>query len=123
MDAAHGAACLAAAALTVVTFASEVVSAAQIQPLGLHVLWRWPSHGRRRPRGWRLGRPMDLGTHGGVCGLATEGRHPVDLGTKLADRSTPCRIYGMQHTDPVTQVDGLVMMDRRWNAAASGHGR
>jgi hypothetical protein len=66
---------------------------------------------------------MDLGTHGGVCGLATEGRRSVDLGMKLANRSAPCGIYGTQHTDPVTQVDGLVMMDMRWNVAASGHGR
>jgi hypothetical protein len=54
---------------------------------------------------------MDLGTHGGVCSLATEGQRPVDLGMKVADRSVPHRIYNAQHTDLVTQVDGPVMME------------
>jgi hypothetical protein len=39
--------------------------------------------------GRRLGRLMDLGTHGGVCGLAMEGRRLVDLGMKVVDRSAP----------------------------------
>jgi hypothetical protein len=39
--------------------------------------------------GQRLGHLMDLGTHGGVCGLATEGRRLVDLGMKVVDRSAP----------------------------------
>jgi hypothetical protein len=88
--------------LPAVTFASEVVSTAQIQPSRLHVPWRQPSHGRRRLRGWKLGYSMDLGTHGGVCGLAMEGRRPVDLGMKVADRSISHGICGVQHTDPVT---------------------
>jgi hypothetical protein len=79
--------------------------------LGLHVPWRRPSHRRRRPRGRRSARPMDLGTHGGVCDLAIEGRCSMDLGTKVTDRSAPCKIYGVQHTDPVTHVDGPVMTE------------
>jgi hypothetical protein len=54
---------------------------------------------------------MDLGTHGGVCGLATEGQRPMDLGTKVADWSTLHEICGTQHSDPVTQVDGPVMTE------------
>jgi hypothetical protein len=54
---------------------------------------------------------MDLGTHGGVCGLAAEGRHPVDLGTKVADGPALCGIDDAQHMDLVTQVDGPVMME------------
>jgi hypothetical protein len=46
------------------------------------------------------------GTHGGVCGLATEGRRPVNLEKKAADRPAPCKIGSMQHIDLVTQVDG-----------------
>jgi hypothetical protein len=37
---------------------------------------------------------MDLGTHGGVCGLATEGQRPVDLEKEVADRPTPHEISG-----------------------------
>jgi hypothetical protein len=58
-----------------------------------------------------LGRPMDLGTHGGVFSLSMEGRCQMDLGTKVTDRSAPRKICGKQHTDPVTQVDGSVMME------------
>jgi hypothetical protein len=94
------------AALRAVMSATSVVSAVQIQPLGLHAPWRRPSHGRHWPRGRRLGRPVDLGTHGEVCSLATEGRRPVDLGQKVIDRLAPREIGGVQHTDPVTQVDG-----------------
>jgi hypothetical protein len=92
----------------------------------LHVLRRWPSHGSKggppssdiclgvaRPvastlglRVWRSGRPVDLGTHGGVCGLVTEGRHLVDLGKKVIDRPAPCEIGGTQHMNRMTQVDG-----------------
>jgi hypothetical protein len=35
---------------------------------------------------------MDLGTHGVVYGLVTEGRCLVDLGMKVVDRSAPRRI-------------------------------
>jgi hypothetical protein len=87
-DAFHGVAHLAAAALPIVTSASEVVSAAQIQPSGLHVLCRRPFHGQHRPWGRRSGHPMDLGTHGGVFSLATEGRHPVDLVAKTSHIQT-----------------------------------
>jgi hypothetical protein len=68
---------------------------------------------------------MDLGTHGGVCGLATVGRHPVDLGTKVTDRSAPRGICDAQHTDLVTQVDGPVMMEvlLRLVSVVSGCGR
>jgi hypothetical protein len=68
---------------------------------------------------------MDLGTHGGVCGLVMEGRHPGDLGMKVIDRSAPHGICGAQHMDPVTQVDGPVMMEvlLRSVLAASGQGR
>jgi hypothetical protein len=102
VDAAHEATRLATTALPTVTSTSEVVSAAQIQPSALRVPWRQPSYGQHRPRGKRSGHPMDLGTHGGVCGLETEGRRPVDLGTKVADTSTPRKICGAQHTDLVT---------------------
>jgi hypothetical protein len=124
-DAAHGAARLVATALPTVTSASEVVSAAQIQPLGLRVLWRRPCHGRCRPWGRRLGRPMDLGTHGSVCSLATEVWRLVDLEMKVINRSAPRRICGAQHTDPVTQVDGPVMTEvlLRLVSAVSGCGR
>jgi hypothetical protein len=54
---------------------------------------------------------MDLGTHGGVCGLATEGRHLVNLGTKVIGMPTLCGIDSVQHTDAVTQVDRPVMME------------
>jgi hypothetical protein len=76
-----------------------------------HIPWRRPSHRRRRPQGRRSARPMDLGTHGGVCDLAIEGRCSMDLGTKVTDRSAPRKIYGAQHTDPVTHVDGPVMTE------------
>jgi hypothetical protein len=67
---------------------------------------------------------MDLGTHGGVCGLAIEGRCSVYLGMKVTDRSALRRICSAQHTDPVTQVDGSVMMEvlLRSVLAASGCG-
>jgi hypothetical protein len=45
---------------------------------------------------------MDLGTHGGVCGLTTEGRRPVDLGKKVTDMPTSHEIGGAHHTDPMT---------------------
>jgi hypothetical protein len=54
---------------------------------------------------------MDLGTHGGVCDMSMEGRCPVDLGTKVVDRSAPHKICGMQPMDSVTQVDGPVMTE------------
>jgi hypothetical protein len=67
---------------------------------------------------------MDLGTYGGVCGLATEGRCSLDLGTKVIDRSAPHRICGAQHTDPVIQVDEPVMTEVLLHSilAASGRG-
>jgi hypothetical protein len=49
---------------------------------------------------------MDLETHSGLCGLASKGQHPVDLGMKVADRSAPGGICGAQHMDAVMQVDG-----------------
>jgi hypothetical protein len=58
--------------------------------------WMMSASGRRSSR------PVDLGTHDGVCGLATEGRHSVDMGKKVADRPAPREIGGAQHTDPVT---------------------
>jgi hypothetical protein len=47
-----------------------------------------------------------MGTHGGVCGLAMEGRRLVDLGKKVANKPAPRKIGGAQHIDPVTPVDG-----------------
>jgi hypothetical protein len=61
---------------------------------------------------------MDLGTHGGVCGIAMEGRRPVDRGTMVADRSAPRGICSAQHIDPVTQVDGPVMT-KVWRSSVS----
>jgi hypothetical protein len=66
---------------------------------------------------------MDLGTHGRVCSLATEGRRPMDLGTKVTDRSVSHRICGAQHTDPVTQVDRLVMMEVLLHSVSTVSGR
>jgi hypothetical protein len=54
---------------------------------------------------------VDLGTHGEVCGLAAEGRNPVDLGMKVADGPALHRIGDAQHMDLVTQFDGLVMRE------------
>jgi hypothetical protein len=44
--------------------------------------------------GAEIGRSVDLGTRAGVCGLATEGRHPVDMGKMVADRPAPSEIGG-----------------------------
>jgi hypothetical protein len=113
-------------ALPVVTSALEVVSMTQIQPSGLCVLWHRPSHGRHRPLERRSGYcPMDLGTHGGVCGLTTEGRRLVDLGTKVIDKFAPRGICGTQHMDSVTQVNGPVMTEVLLLSVStvSGHGR
>jgi hypothetical protein len=49
---------------------------------------------------------VDLGTHGGVCGLVMEGRRPVDLGKTVADRPALSEVSDAQHTDLVTQIDG-----------------
>jgi hypothetical protein len=43
--------------------------------------------------------------------LGDGGRHIVDLGTKVTDRSALCGICNVQHTDPVTYVDGPVMKE------------
>jgi hypothetical protein len=108
---------------------SSVVAAGEGDPLewrALRILRRWPSHGSKggppssdiclgvaHPVAstlglgvWRSGRPVDLGTHGGVCGLVTEGRHLVDLGKKVIDRPAPREIGGTQHMNRMTQVDG-----------------
>jgi hypothetical protein len=53
-----------------------------------------------------IGSLSGSGTHGGVCGLAMEGRCPVNLEKKAADRPAPCEISGVQHIDLVTQVNG-----------------
>jgi hypothetical protein len=68
---------------------------------------------------------MDLGTHDGVCGLATDRRRLVDLGMKVTDRSAPRGICGTQHTDPMAQVNGPVMMEvlLRSVSTACGRGR
>jgi hypothetical protein len=66
---------------------------------------------------------MDLGTHGGVCGLATEGRHTVDLGTNVTDRSALRGICSVQHTNPVTYVDGPVMKEVLLRSVSAASGR
>jgi hypothetical protein len=73
----------------------------------------------------QAGHPVDLGTHGGVFDLATKGRHLVDLGTKVTDRPALREIDSAQLMDPVTQVDGSVMMEVLLHlvSSASGQGR
>jgi hypothetical protein len=61
---------------------------------------------------------MDLVTHDGVCGLATEGRRPVDLGTKVTNSSAPHRICGVQHTNLVIQLN----IDGEWVWSTIGGG-
>jgi hypothetical protein len=48
------------------------------------------------------------GTHGRVCDLATEGRRPMDLGTKDDDGPASPRTNSVHRKDLVTQVDRLV---------------
>jgi hypothetical protein len=48
------------------------------------------------------GKDTTEGTRGGVCGLAAEGQHLVDLGTKVDDRPTLCGMGGTHHMDLVT---------------------
>jgi hypothetical protein len=69
--------------------------------------------------------PLDLGTHGGVCGLAMEGQRPVDLGTNVTNMPALRGIGSAQHMDPVTKVDWPVMTEVLLHSVAvtSGQGR
>jgi hypothetical protein len=87
------------------TSASEVVSAAQIQPLGLCVPWT------------ELGSEVEIGSPDGSRDSwwsvqpGDGGAMLVDLGTKVSNRSAPCGICGVQHTVLVTQVNEPVMTE------------
>jgi hypothetical protein len=94
-----------------------------------------PTHGAAHPMSsalpWMMAAsraeirsPLDLGTHGGVCGLAMEGQRPVDPGTNVTNMPALRGIGSTQHMDPVTQVDGPVMTEVLLHSvsAASGQG-